>query len=106
MCKKINGAILVPKTTAKLDVMTSVSERPTKAQAYCVAKLPNPRKTPPAMAIKTQGQLYCIACNQNDQNRITIRKIASSYDNMSVERTSVTTSTHIVTIVFSCRKKM
>lgn len=42
-----------------LDVITSVTERPTKAQAYCVDKFPRLRNTPPAIAIRMQGQLSC-----------------------------------------------
>lgn len=47
----------LPITTVMLDVITSVTERPTYAQAYCVAKFPRLRTTPPAMANRIQGQL-------------------------------------------------
>jgi len=47
-------------TTFRLDAMTSVTERPTNAQPYCVASVPRLRVTPPAVANKTEGQLFCI----------------------------------------------
>jgi len=47
-------------TTFRLDAMTSVTERPTNAQPYCVASVPRLRVTPPAVANKTDGQLFCI----------------------------------------------
>jgi hypothetical protein len=39
--------------------MTSVTERPTNAQPYCVASVPRLSVTPPAMANNTEGQLFC-----------------------------------------------
>ena len=47
-------------TTVMLEVITSVTDKPTKAQAYCVDRFPTLRTTPPAIANETQGQLSCI----------------------------------------------
>jgi hypothetical protein len=49
-----------PITTVMLAVITSVTDKPTKAQAYCVDKFPRLRTTPPAIANITEGQLSCI----------------------------------------------
>lgn len=43
-----------------LEEITSVTDKPTKAQAYCAARFPMLRTTPPAIANKTDGQLSCI----------------------------------------------
>lgn len=43
-----------------LDEMTSTTDKPTKAQAYCVERFPKLRTTPPAIANKTDDQLSCI----------------------------------------------
>ena len=49
-----------PITTVKLEEITSVTDKPTKAQLYCVDRLPTLSTTPPAIANKTEGQLSCI----------------------------------------------
>jgi len=46
-----------PITTTMLELITSVTERPTYAQAYWVDRFPMLRTTPPAMANSTEGQL-------------------------------------------------
>jgi hypothetical protein len=43
-----------------LELITSVTERPTYAQAYCVERFPILRTTPPAIANKTEGKLSFI----------------------------------------------
>ena len=45
-------------TTLRLEAMTSVTESPTNAQPYCVASVPRLRVTPPAIANRTEGQLF------------------------------------------------
>lgn len=48
-----------------LEVITSVTDKPTNAHAYCVERLPRLRTTPPAIANKTLGQLSCINNSKN-----------------------------------------
>ena len=43
-----------------LEATTSVTYKPTKAQAYCVDRLPRLSTNPPAIANKTKGQLSYI----------------------------------------------
>lgn len=50
----------VPITTAMHEQMIMETERPANAHAYCEMRFPRPRVTPPAMAIRTEGQLSCI----------------------------------------------
>ena len=47
-----------PITTTMLELMTSVTERPTYAQAYWVERFPILSTTPPAIANSTEGQLF------------------------------------------------
>ena len=49
-----------PITTVMLEVTTSVTDKPTNAQAYCVDRLPRLSTNPPAIANNTEGQLSCI----------------------------------------------
>ena len=50
---------MVPPQTVRLLLTTSVRESPTKANAYCVPRLPRHRKIPPAMANPTDAPLSC-----------------------------------------------
>lgn len=56
-------------TTLRLEAMTSVTQSPTKAQPYCVASVPRLRVTPPAIANRTDGQLFgnckCLKWNKS-----------------------------------------
>lgn len=49
----------LPITTVILELITSVTERPTYAHAYCVDKFPRLRTIPPDIANKVEGQLSC-----------------------------------------------
>lgn len=49
-----------PITTVMLHVITSVTDNPTKAQAYCVDRFPRLRTTPPAIANITEDQFSYI----------------------------------------------
>jgi len=51
--------IELPITTVMLAVITSVTDSPTKANAYCEDRLPRLRTTPPPIAKRTEGQLSC-----------------------------------------------
>jgi hypothetical protein len=52
--------IYVPITTAMHEQMIMDTERPANAHAYCEMRFPRPSVTPPAIAIRTEGQLSCI----------------------------------------------
>lgn len=47
-------------TTVILEVITSVTDKPTNAQAYCVDRFPRLRAIPPPIANRIDGQLSCI----------------------------------------------
>ncbi|KAJ0545239.1 hypothetical protein HanIR_Chr08g0347741 [Helianthus annuus] len=46
-------------TTVILEVITSVTDKPTNAHAYCVDRFPRLKTTPPAIANRMLGQLFC-----------------------------------------------
>ena len=48
-----------PITTVMLQVTTSITDKPTKAQAYRVTRFRRLRAIPPAIAISIKGQLFC-----------------------------------------------
>jgi hypothetical protein len=49
-----------PATTVILEQMTFVTDRPANAHAYYETRFPRLRARPPAIAIRTEGQLSCI----------------------------------------------
>lgn len=51
------------------------TERPANAHAYCEMRFPRPSVTPPAIAIRTEGQLSCICHHIAITNSIQAKKL-------------------------------
>jgi hypothetical protein len=56
-------------TTVMLEQMMFVTDRPANAHAYCETRFPRLRAMPPAIAIRTEGQLSCICHHISNQTK-------------------------------------
>ena len=72
-----------------LAVITSVTDKPTKAKVYCVERFPRLKNTPPAITNNTQGQFSGNCHHKKTQKPVETQTMSLIYKLHSQEAASL-----------------